>query len=153
MKVTGALMKILIPHKAQEYQDAQLYDEGILKEGLKAILPQNYPVLAEQIVARFLEDHPEIFPDLQTCFSNLYRVFSYFLKEEGMGIFKSIELRNGFMRLADNIALPCDLTQAVVVAVLKSLGLRGVRIKETLCQLDNSKFCEYQAVWLSSNVS
>jgi len=150
MKAAGMLMKILDPEGG--YDASMLYDEPVFKAALGKISPAKYKELGEKILNAFLADHPAGFEDLKTCFADLYRIFTFFLKEEGIGILKSLEFRKGFMKLSDNLILPCAVTQSAIAALLKKMGLKGVHVKETRCKLDGFKFCEYQAVWISSNV-
>lgn len=150
MKVTGTLLKIL--QKDFSGKDEELYPVEELKKALTGL---TYPVLIEksaQMFDLFLQNNSFPLDDLRTCFLGLHKVFSYYLKEDGIGIIKTLDFRRGSIKIAENVALPCEIMEGIIKALLKKTNSRATTVKHQKCKKDGMKFCEYQVTWMVSNV-
>ena len=151
MQVKGSLLKILQPES--QFDENQFYTEKELEEELKNKKPFVLEENGIEIFKNFIRISSVGFENFQDSFVSLYKVFYHYLKGEGVGIIKSIEYRSGFMKIAENVPLPCDLTLGILKGMMKFLKAKSVLVKHKSCQKEGFKFCEYEVNWMVSNVS
>jgi hypothetical protein len=150
MLVKGDFLNTLLPQK--KYKDDDFYPEEEMEPILTSLSPVEQHQKGLEIFKRFIRTAPEGFQSIQHAFVDFYRIFSHYLKGEGIGMVRALQFRPGIMSIGQNLNLPCDLVQGVLRGMMDYFNARGVSIRHNICRKEGAPLCEYNVTWMTSNV-
>lgn len=150
MKVTGYFLNIL--SGKNEYKKEDLFPDSKMKELISHIPPQKLEDKGKQLFEAFMEQGENGFENHKAAFIDFYRIFSFYLKDNQTGTVKSLEYRKGYMKLAENLKVPCDLVIGVLKGMMTYFKSKAVSVKHSTCKGEENLFSEYEITWMVSNV-
>jgi len=94
------------------------------------------------------------FETIQEAVSFIPKVYTHIIKGEGAGIWKTAEVRDGFVCIQENTPFDCFFTEGMLSGFLVAVGASGAMVRHTECRKDEEdrKFCTYELVWMKSNL-